>query len=563
MRKTQLWIVVGLMATMAMVSTSDVALSGGVGGRAVSHGTQVLPLAQVPVVGLPTVDRREAALVDAARDEQGEPQRFAEPRQVDLSPENSGTWEVLPGTGDLWRLRVSCPEVLSLNLGFSEFDLPAGAVLRVFAADGTGPVMEFGQLDNRPHGQLWTPVLLTDELVVEFQVPARTAADWSLHLGTVGCGYRFFGEEPADKSGACNIDVVCPEGDPWREQITSVGVYTVNGYWTCSGALVNNTEQDQRPYFLTADHCDVSSVDALSVIVYWNFQSPVCGQQGGGSLTQFTQGSTLRANFADSDFALLELDASPNPAFGVNYAGWDRSGDIPGQAVAIHHPQTDEKSISFENDPLSITTYLESVSPGNGTHLRVADWDLGTTEVGSSGSPLFDGQQRIVGQLHGGYAGCGNDLADWYGRLSQSWVGGGANTNRLSSWLDPHGLGCTTLDLLNPETEQGDPLDPINCPGLSAADNANIRLKAMKPNPFVDYLTLTVEMDREAQTTVQIFDIRGMLVEDLYSGLLVEGENTISWGGHAEDGSRLAGGVYFLVLKSEGKTVKRRFVRLN
>ncbi|HNU83421.1 MAG TPA: T9SS C-terminal target domain-containing protein, partial [Thermoanaerobaculia bacterium] len=60
-----------------------------------------------------------------------------------------------------------------------------------------------------------------------------------------------------------------------------------------------------------------------------------------------------------------------------------------------------------------------------------------TTEPGSSGSPLFDPNHRIVGQLHGGSAACGNNLSDYYGRFSVSWTGGGSNTSRLSNWLDP------------------------------------------------------------------------------------------------------------------------------
>lgn len=71
---------------------------------------------------------------------------------------------------------------------------------------------------------------------------------------------------------------------------------------------------------------------------------------------------------------------------------------------------------------------------------RVIDWDEGTTEGGSSGSPLFNPNFRIIGQLQGGCAACGNHLADFYGRLPVSWLGGGISSSRLSNWLDPKGL---------------------------------------------------------------------------------------------------------------------------
>ena len=140
--------------------------------------------------------------------------------------------------------------------------------------------------------------------------------------------------------------------------------------------------------------------------------------------------------------------SQPNPAWKVTYAGWDRSGAEATTAVAIHHPATDEKRISFEFQPTTTTDYLGTSVPGAGTHVRVEDWDIGTTEPGSSGSPLFDQDHRVIGQLHGGYAACGNDDADWYGRFSVSWNGGGSPSTRLSDWLDPIGSGATTVDTL-------------------------------------------------------------------------------------------------------------------
>ncbi|MBK6900003.1 MAG: trypsin-like peptidase domain-containing protein [bacterium] len=175
---------------------------------------------------------------------------------------------------------------------------------------------------------------------------------------------------------------------------------------------------------MTAYHCGIHTSQAPTLVTYWNFNSPTCGQQGGGSLAQFLTGSTLRAESSASDFTLVELNSVPDASWNVAYAGWDRGAQDPTSATAIHHPSTDEKSISFEYDALSTTTYLQTAVPGDGTHLRVADWDLGTTEGGSSGSPLFNQNHHVVGQLHGGYAACGNNLSDWYGRFSRSWTGG-------------------------------------------------------------------------------------------------------------------------------------------
>jgi lysyl endopeptidase len=411
----------------------------------------VRPLAEVAALALPAVDLADARAEDEVRELQGEPPRFAIPEPVAIDPETHGTWEELSDPRFLlWRLRVEVPEALSLNLGFDRFRLPKGARLVVHPAGGTDLARAYTELDNQPHGELWTPVILGGELVVELTLPAASRHDYELRLAQVGKGYRGFGEDRGEKAGWCNVDVVCPEGDPWREEISGVAVYTLNGSWTCSGVMVNNTAQDGTPYFLTANHCGIGADNAATMVVYWNFQSPVCGQQGGGSLARSQSGAIFRAAASASDFCLVELQALPDPAWEISYSGWDRtSADWP-QAVAIHHPWTDEKSISFEYDPTTTTSYLESATPGNGTHIRVADWDLGTTEPGSSGSPLYNQNKHIVGQLHGGQAACGNDLADWYGRLSVSWTGGGTDATRLSTWLDPLGTAPLTLDTFNP-----------------------------------------------------------------------------------------------------------------
>ncbi len=522
-----------------------ISLAAGVGGVPEARAQS---LDRVPLVGFPAPDLIALAQEDARREEDGLPYRFAASREVSLTPGNSGTWENLSGGRRLWRLRIGCPEVLSLNLGFTDYRLPSGATLLVYSADKTGSVLHFDADDNRSSGQLWTPVLLTTELVIELEVDAVDGEKVILELGRVGCGYRDFGEDKSTKSGLCNIDVVCPEGDDWRDEIASVGVYSFGGNKKCTGVLVNNTGQDQRPLFLTADHCEVNDLNVASVVVYWNFESSACGDHGGGSLEQWSNGETLLASSGTSDFALVELAESPDPVFGVIYAGWDRSGETPPSAVGIHHPSTDEKSISFEDDALSITTYRQDEEPGNGTHLRVDDWDLGTTEPGSSGSPLFDPQHRIVGQLHGGYAACDNDLPDWYGRLSVSWEGDGSPETRLRDYLDPAGSDVMFLNRFNFVPPPPGEMD--------------LGFVSVVPNPFLGFTEATFRMNQVGQVQVRVLNLLGQLVRDLGSFSGVEGENSILWNGLDKHGRPVAAGLYLFYLESAGQTARGQVVRL-
>lgn len=408
----------------------------------------VAPIEQVARLDMPAIDREAALREDALRDRKGLPPRFALPFPVQATPHDSGTWEVLDDGRLLWRVRISAPGARSINLGFSRYHMPPSGQLWLSSADGAHRVRPFDAADNEDHGQLWTPVVPGEDLVVELALRDEDLARLELELVQVASGYRGFGAEKAggDKSGSCNVDVVCSEGDPWRDEIASVAVYSRNGTMWCTGSMVNNTSGDRTPYFLTAAHCGMTASMAPTIVVYWNYESTSCGGAANGSLADFQSGSILRANYGPTDLTLLELDDDPDGSFGVHFAGWDRSGAQATESTAIHHPNTDEKRISFELDPTTTSSYLGSASPGNSTHVRVIDWDQGTTEPGSSGSPLFDQAHRVIGQLHGGYAACGNNSSDWYGRLSVSWDGGGSASTRLSDWLDPIGSGAQTTD---------------------------------------------------------------------------------------------------------------------
>jgi hypothetical protein len=417
-----------------------------------------LPLEEVPTVSFPALDLALVAAEDAVQEAAGEPTRFAVPHPVLITPDTHGLWRQSPTDPEtsIWRLRIRAEAANSLNLGFTRYRLPEGAQLLLYAADRTQALRPYTADDNGEHGELWTPVVLTEDLVVELQVPTANIPQTELALTAINQGYRGFTRPGTaiQKSGSCNVDTACPEANGWRDQVRSVARITISGAFLCSGSMLNNTAQDLRPYFLTANHCGVTTSTDQTVVVYWNYENSTCrapgstqsGGNGNGSLGQNQTGTIFRAGNAANDFTLVELEEAPNAAWNVFWAGWDRRVLDPAGAVTIHHPAGDEKRISFENDPLTTTSFGGNISPGDGTNLRVADWDLGTTEGGSSGSPLFSLAKRVIGQLQGGFAACGNNQPDWYGKFSSSWARGSTQATRLREWLDPLGTGASTLN---------------------------------------------------------------------------------------------------------------------
>ncbi len=417
----------------------------------------VSPLAVVPLLNMPTQDNKLLYETEMASRSPETTPHFAVNLQVDISPLSSGTWDVLPDGRAVWRLRIRSAGAKSLNLGFDKFVMPHDANLLLYSPDGQAVMGPFTPLDNEVHEQLWTPVLAGDELVIELQLPQTEVDNFQLHLKFVNHDFLGFVEM---MSGSCNLDVICGAADGWgivddhRDIIQSVAAIGTGGSGFCTGFLVNNAGQDCKPMFMTAFHCGITAGNAATLVTYWNFQNSTCrqpnsaasGAGGDGVLNNFNTGSIFRAGSSASDFTLVELDDPVNESADAYYAGWSAEQVTPTSAICVHHPSVDEKRISFENDPLMFSDYGGTTSVPNGDHVRVVDWDTGTTEGGSSGSPLFDQNERVVGQLHGGGAACGNDLSDYYGAFYKSWNGGGTPATRLKDWLDPDNTGILTLN---------------------------------------------------------------------------------------------------------------------
>lgn len=409
-----------------------------------------IALPRIAVFAVPAIDRQMLQNDDDQRSSMGLAPRYAVPNVVNLSTASHGTWEQLDAAWSLWRLRVQAPASSHINLGLAQCKLPSTARLMFYSRDYQNMLRPFAAEDVSPEGELWTPVVGGEEMVIEVYVQTAQVPQVNLNLVHVGSGYRFFGAGPEalgtdGGSGSCNVDVVCSQGAAWVAEIPAIAAISTGGSVFCTGFMVNNTAQDGRNFFMTANHCGITSGNAASLVCYWNYQRAVCGA-GTGPLTMFNTGATFRSSYSTSDFTLVELNTTPNPAWGITYAGWNRGTGDATSACGIHHPSGDDKKISFENQATTTTSYSGTATPGNGSHVRVIDWDTGTTEGGSSGSPLFDQNHRVIGQLHGGGAACGNNSSDWYGRFSMSWTGGGSNTSRLSNWLDPLGTGATVLD---------------------------------------------------------------------------------------------------------------------
>ena len=443
---------------------------------------------EIPVFSLPFIDNlleeNKSNVLDEGR-------FYGKNIKIEIDILEQGLKQRL-GNGDLLTLlKIESPSAYSLQFFFSEFEMPDGGKLFLYNEDRSMVLGAFTN-DNYPIKPLAFPFgtapISGKSIYIEYLHPNRASSDAKL---VVGMATHIFLEGflsaagPYGNSGDCHKNASCPPGYGWEAERSSVAIILTStssssnpyaGY--CSGALVNNTLQDGYPYFLTAAHCGQESyfgstslsADHLSIFLF-NHETSDCNDDGDEltSLYQSIYGafplshddfiidSDDRVEPLNSDYFLMELNTYPEQlkSFNVCYAGWNRTSSVAGPPYyGFHHPRGDVKKMSIEYQSLSTPNQNE----------WLLNWDYGATSKGSSGSPLFDRNHKLIGQLFHGNWNCLGFTA-YYGQFARSW-----DLGFFSYWLDPGFTGATEIGTYcpGPNCNNGiqDPLETdIDCGG--------------------------------------------------------------------------------------------------
>jgi len=433
---------------------------------------------------LPPVDPLEIeAEMELNRASHLKPLRFALERPVNLSPETHGSWSLERGM-KVWRIHVLSPGAFSLGLVFCNYNLLPGVKLFVYDPDEKRIKGAFTSGNNNPSGILPVGHIPGEELIIEIQLPAGMAEYGSLELEAIShaflnTGYKSSSAScPAGQFGCsdpCEIDINCIEGVSWqRVKPSVVRIFTTTLY--CTGVLVNNTSYDGIPYILTAEHCLNKQYYASRSVFQFNYESAVCFGAD-GPLDMSLAGAELITSGDSIDFSLVRLVNTPPASYGAFYAGWDRSDFQTNATATVHHPFGNVKKISLDSEAPSIPSQPGDV-PYSGlenyhyySYWWIRQWDVGSTEGGSSGGPLFNQSRRVIGTLSGGNAACGDSIGydietgrviynlapnydDYFTRLSMAWDYEEAKGRALKPWLDPIGTGAETLSGYNPTSTE-------------------------------------------------------------------------------------------------------------
>ena len=388
--------------------------------------------------------------------------------------------------------KVKSSDAKALQIYFKKYLLPKDSKLFLYAENGfvLGEFNDKNNPDPKNKGlEFGTQPIPGNTFYIELSYPVNSNNKPLLVTEKVIHSFTDFYGGVYGTAGNCHKNIACGFTiDNKSRNIKSVGLmlYPIYQWGTnthtysasCSGNLMNNTAQNGEPYFLTAAHCigyEAANNNinwSTELITLFNYEALSCTSSGTDAPAALSNNSVFGCTLLTQspatslDYALIKLNttASALAQYKICYAGWDNNPNAysvnPTNAYSVHHPKGDVKKISMvqelnpvmSNQPIlqsGLFGYYAVPWPTNtsGTFLQNS-WRNGIVEKGSSGSPLFNSSDRLIGSLSTGpdpnHFNCNNpDIYSnkwftYYSRFSNNYY-------TMSPWLNPNGTNVQSI----------------------------------------------------------------------------------------------------------------------
>jgi len=485
--------------------------------------------------------------------------QYAVEREVDLSPEFNGGWSQSDNL-KIWRAHIISPQAYSLGVLFSEFELNEGVKIFIYDESGEHIKGAFTSENNKEYGTFYVGHIPGEQLIIEMQVDQGVSDYGQMRIGSISHAIEpvFASPNKSDlslgTSQDCEIDINCIEGEDWqiiKKSVCQISTPTL----LCTGVLVNNTSYDGKPYILTAEHCVNSKFYAENSVFTFHYENSECGIDD-AEMNMSVSGSSFVSTGDSIDFTLVKLSSMPPQDYDLYYAGWDIRAINHNSSVTIHHPDADAMKISYDFDPMISATSTPWPEYITESYYKINEWDIGTTEGGSSGSPLFNSGKKLIGVLTGGSASCGDSIGydeindrtiflldgnvdDYYSRLYYGWNHYSSTDQQLKRWLDPKNTGQLSIGGLSQMAVE-----------VSHKLIGNFDLQVY-PNPSNGQFTVNFPNAPKSDYMLDVYNL---------SGLLVYKQNSLSDFPFNLNLEYLQPGVYFIKLSGTHRNAVTRIV---
>lgn len=292
------------------------------------------------------------------------------------------------------------------------------------------------------------------------------------------------------------------------------------------------------------------------------------------ALILFLQPGCATGTVFVDDTSLYELEEVPrpnilaNPSFDTDLSGWDTFGNVyhdarsffyrtstgtaklfgpfsgPGGASTMSQSFPAVPGSYWRLDAFSLNNCREDAITGTNDNLAVAKiafLDANGTEIGSNETTITDNTAPLgTWTRHTVVANApsGTDSVAAYIIFVQPTNMGGA------VWVDD-----VSLAEIN---------DPTGVP--DASGSLAFELHQNVPNPFNPTTRIRFDLMQPDAVNIGVYDVAGRRIATLLDGKLGAGPHTVTWNGRATDGSPVATGIYWYVLKTSTGQMSRSMV---
>ncbi|GHV08274.1 hypothetical protein FACS1894160_2290 [Bacteroidia bacterium] len=432
--------------------------------------------------------------------------KFAHKFYTNIDKKRNAARTLLPDGTKVWEIGIRSPGAYSINLLLKNLEIPEGGKLFIYNTEHSHIIGSYDFRNNSPSKIFPTQPIAGESIIIEYSEPPNVAFEGNFTVAEVNHDYRNFLRKEPDKDNntpmLCMPDALCSPAA--EENVRATVLLIINGNTMCSGTLMNNTNDDGTPYLLTAVHCfndklPISETQehyierSGTIIAFFNYNRSICNSKMKATEEMSLAAAYPRVILEKKDIALLELQDEPPAYFNAYYAGWNVEPDGKNAPYTnLHHPMAAVKKYGTYSSAISLGDY-----PKYGTqdlfdkqsHWTIPQWTVGSTDGGSSGSPLFDANNMVVGGLSGGSSYCngvssstGKDNTDYFFALCKGWENENPE-NQLKTYLDPVGQNVTRYPGLDPNEQ-----NPIVRLGNAKYNDGDLLITSAQASPNTGYV---------------------------------------------------------------------------